>query len=64
MAVSVKKKERNSELNETSIFSFMKKSRDKKFRLLVQNIYLYHDNFGGGGGGESIRFIGENVLKS
>lgn len=63
MAVSVKKKERNSELNETSIFSFIKKSRDKKFRLLVQNIYLYHDNFGGGGG-ESIRFIGENVLKS
>lgn len=62
MAVSVKKKERYSELNETSIFSFMKKSRDKKFRLLVQNIYLYHDNFGGGG--ESIRFIGENVLKS
>lgn len=54
MAVSVKKKERNSELNETSIFSFIKKSRDKKFRLLVQNIYLYHGNFGGGGGGNQL----------
>lgn len=62
MAVSVKKKERNSELNETSIFSFIKKSRDKKFRLLVQNIYLYHDNFGGGG--KSIRSIRENLLKT
>lgn len=63
MAVSVKKKERNSELNETSIFSFIKKSRDKKFRLLVQNIYLYHDNFGGGGI-KSIRSIRENLLKT